>query len=489
MEPEGALDRPAHPPLWPLVAAAAGMVLCYAWAYLLGEAGAPPASRRLLAWAVIASLYALSIALVWRRREAWRGRRVPTLVVIVGAVAMRAVVLSGEVPDNFDLGRHLWEGRVLLEGRNPYAAPPCSPVYEDLRARLEAEGDDLCSGRWLAYADVRSVYGPLATGLFALPHLLPLERVLALRLLMTLSDLATVLVLVAAARALRLPGALALVYAWSPVCVNGFADRGQIDAALVLFVALALLLLLRQRPAWAGVAFAAALLVKVSPLLLALPLVRVGGRRFGLTAALVVVAGVAPFAGAGLAGLSGFAEFARRWHENDALFSVALMALGPLGGVIDVPRIARALMAVLALAYAGWRTLRLRPGDHHDLTRALAEISAAVILLSPVTYPWYACTLLAFACFAPRAGLIALSLAPMLWYTRFLPVSAAGWRGWRPPVYAAVLALLAIDALRGRRVGLEARPTIDALRGRRGASSAAGEVTNERARTHDRRMP
>jgi hypothetical protein len=91
-------------------------------------------------------------------------------------------------------------------------------------------------------------------------------------------------------------------------------------------------------------------------------------------------------------------------------------------------------------------------GDPTDLPRALAGISAAVVILSPVTYPWYTAPLVAFLCVAPSAWLLALSLAPMGWYLRFVDAEAGVWatvarwgkKGsqlWRLPVYAAVYAL------------------------------------------------
>jgi tryptophan-rich sensory protein len=457
--PEGSHDAPwlAGVPLLALCAALLSGF--YVWLHHL-EPAPPPPEDRIAAWIVIFALYALSAWWVWRLRHA-SGGRARFAMVIVGAIVLHAVVLSGEAPPNPDIGRHLWEGRVLLEGYNPYAGPPESPVYDPLRAELGAAGDDLWSGEWLQYRHIRTVYGPVATALWSIPHLLPLDRILSLRLIMTLCSLGTVALLVALLAALGRGRALVIVFAWSPVCLNGFADRGQIDAAMVLLVVLATLLLVRRRPTLAGVAMTAALLTKLWPLLLALPMLRVGGRRFGAGLVLAGLAGVLPFAAAGPEALEGLGAFAHRWHSNDSVFTLVLMAAEALH-LPAAGRIARGAVGLLAAGYALWRSYRLSPDDLAGLPGALAGISAAVIILSPVTYPWYTAPLVAFLCFAPVGWLVALSLAPMLWYLRFIHgdpgtvwavVEAWGEKdhqAWRLPVYGAIYAAGVVAWLRSR---------------------------------------
>ncbi|MFW6157061.1 MAG: glycosyltransferase 87 family protein, partial [Armatimonadota bacterium] len=257
MQPEASADvqdRPA-PSLAGVPALAgclAALAALYVWLYHVGETP-PPAHDRAVGYPLIFALYLFSVWWVWRLRERL-GDRARLATVIVGSVALHAIVLAGEAPRNPDLGRHLWEGRVLLEAHNPYAAAPDDPVYDDLRQRLRARGDELYSGTWLKYSHIRSVYGPVATALWTVPHLLPIDRVLTLRAMMTVIDLGTVALLVALLASLRRARSPAIVYAWSPVCINGFADRGQIDAVMVLLVVLAALLVVRRRPVLAGVA-------------------------------------------------------------------------------------------------------------------------------------------------------------------------------------------------------------------------------------------
>jgi hypothetical protein len=446
------------------VAALVALALLYAWLYgLPGGREAPSVERRFLTYPVIFALYFLALWLVYRRdRRAVAARRPDLILIIAGAALLRLVILAGAPPMNPDLGRHLWEGKVLLAGFNPYVAPPDAEVYDELREQFAADVEDPEIAFWWKYHDIRSTYGPVATVLFAVPHLLPLDPYLCLRIIMTCFDFGTVLLLVGLAGALRRAGTLTIVYAWSPLCLNGFADRGQMDAPMVFLVVLAAWLVVRRRPLLAGVAFGAALLTKVSPLLLLLPLVQVAGLRLGATFAITVAAGLAPFAGAGVEGLHGLAAFAERWRANDSVHSLVLLGLSPLDAVVDTGRIARGLMAAAVLAYALWRSVRLDRSDPSALVDALAHISAAAILLSPVVFPWYSAVMLAFLCFRPRASLLALAVVPMLWYLKFLdPLPGSRWgilaaaerrhQIWRIPAYAVVAALFVRDAIVTRR--------------------------------------
>jgi len=447
--------------MWWLVACT--LVLTGTYAVLYGVLGgfrnAPTAQERISAYPITFGLYLLAVWLVCRARRHPRQERHNLWVILLGAIAFRATVLGGVVPPNPDLGRHLWEGKVLLEGYNPYAAAPADSTYDALKAQLSARGDDLYSGGWLRFARVRSVYGPVATALFAIPHLLPVDRVFALRLLMSCFDILTVLALVTLARAVGRPPTWVVVYAWSPVCINGFADRGQVDAAMVFLVVAAVVLAQSRRPWMAGVLFAGAILTKVSPLLLLLPLLRCCGGRFALAFFATALVGVLPFTGAGVSGLDGFVQFADRWRANDSAFSLLTYALSPLSAWLDPSRVARAGLTVMVGLYAAVHSLRGDPGASRWLVGRAAAICAAVIICSPVTYPWYTALMVAFVCVQPSAPLIGLTLAPMFWYTRFVTgpegtlwhavksLETRWFQPWRAPVYGVVALLFARDAL------------------------------------------
>jgi alpha-1,6-mannosyltransferase len=413
----------------------------------------PSVSLRLVTYPFLFAIYFAAAYLVWRERERARSRLL-TGLVLGFALLFRALVLSGPAPLNNDAWRYLWEGRVVLEGLNPYAAPPASPVYDDLRRRLRDAGDVLFDQLPPNLNAVRSVYGPLATGLFVVPNVLPLDRIWTMRLIATLFDVGTVLVLMALLGCLGRAPALALIYAWNPVCLSSFADRAQIDGPMTFFIALAAYLIVRRKPLWGGIAFGAALLIKLAPLYLALPLLRVGRRGFGVALAAMVALGSIPFLLAGSGALSGFRAFSIWWHNTDSIFGLILLLLQPLKGIVSPDAAARAIVMVAAPVYAVWRTLQGDASGPQWLFKACAAIAAAGILLSPVVHPWYTTHLLVFLVFAPNPGLLLLTAATMSWFMRFWrpPAGSLGaplvarlkpyQDPWRWPAYVPVYALL-----------------------------------------------
>jgi hypothetical protein len=133
------------------------LALLYAWLYgIIGPWLVPSVPRRLMTYPLIFLLYGVAVGTVGRSRTSGGLARRPTptgglarrpapvtarangLLILLGAALLRVIVLAGAVPPNPDLGRHLWEGKVLLAGFNPYAAPPGDKVYDSLRDQLAA---------------------------------------------------------------------------------------------------------------------------------------------------------------------------------------------------------------------------------------------------------------------------------------------------------------------------------------------------------------
>jgi hypothetical protein len=235
------------------------------------------------------------------------------------------------------------------------------------------------------------------------------------------------------------------------------------DAPMVFLVALAAWLMCARRPAWSGIALAAALLVKVSPLLLVLPFARVGRARFAVPLAAVVAVGLAPFALAGGGSLAGFQAFGRYWHNMDSIHALVVAALVPFRSVLNVAMAARLIVVLTAAGYAVWRTFRGAAADAAWLLETCACISGAAILLSPVVHPWYTAYMLIFLCFAPNPGLLLLTCASMAWFLSFwAPAPGSVWarllhasgrhrEPWRWIAYPPVYALLTWTWLRARR--------------------------------------
>ena len=360
-------------------------------------------------------LYAVIVVVVMRRTTA---RSI--LWTLAGlAVILRVVVLTGPHRYNSDVWRYVWDGHVLASGMNPYAHAPDDPALDGIR-------DEAIYGRLNpAYNGIRTVYGPVATACFAVIGRAPPDPAWTIRAVMAAGDLLTFVLVAQLLACMNLPRGWSLVYGLNPLLLDSFAGRGQVDGILLPWLVAAALLVARRRYAVAGVALAAAALVKIVALVAAPILLAAVWRRnpraagrFAVTFGAGVVAGGWLWISAGPEAFTGLATYARHWRANESLFAVT-EALGGAG----LARIV-ALAGVTAVLIACLRRMH----DPRDLPVRIGAVFAAVLLLAPAVFPWYVTWLLPFAPFLfasqrlkwAGVALLCWSGTVLLWYLRFL---------------------------------------------------------------------
>ncbi|MCX7015294.1 MAG: hypothetical protein NTW86_22530, partial [Candidatus Sumerlaeota bacterium] len=129
---------------------------------------------------------ALYLALIPLFRRAPSGLAPMAWMVGVG-LAMRALYIPSTVILEDDIYRYLWDGAVVAHGFNPYAFAP-----GEFRAAQAGSGQKPSELRRLAHesgmiiervnhAEIRTIYPPLAQGIFALAHWLKPWSVVAWR--------------------------------------------------------------------------------------------------------------------------------------------------------------------------------------------------------------------------------------------------------------------------------------------------------------------
>jgi hypothetical protein len=339
-----------------------------------------PPILRALALLTLATVCWLAALGVLMRRASGAGEATSirrSLGMVLGfAVVFRLLMLPSWPVQEIDYYRYLWDGRVTLDGGNPYHFSPWAVLATGPHAPPSSEVNDL----WLLasqsdsvrtilervhYPQIPTAYPPVAQGVFALAAALtPADAPVYVHLLvwkaaLLVFDLGTILLIVLLLRRLGLPAGWCLAYAWCPLVLKEFANSGHFDAIAVFFTTLTLYLLCgvkatadtapasMSRAVWACVVLGLAILAKSYPIVL-LPLVAAVllawlGRRalVPLSAVVaVVVAGYLPFflggesteqppASAAAIALdvpepshpgSGLGAFLSQWEMNDFLF-------------------------------------------------------------------------------------------------------------------------------------------------------------------------
>lgn len=343
-------------------------------------------------------------------------RRALTMGMVLVASSLLLVVAVASPPrESNDLWSYAIYGRVLEHYHaNPYTHPPDEFWTDATFQRV---------GR--VWRHTESVYGPLFTvvsaGIVRTTNDQPLSTRLAFQGLAALAVFLSLLILEAHTRN---PATVALV-GLNPVVVYAVVNSGHNDALLGLGLLAGVLLVKRQRWAWAGFVIALAVLVKIVAGLALAGLVVWAWRQHGRRAA-AVIAGVGgatiaiPYlAAGGLAALKPLGD-ARSHLSRSSIWQLVrpggvlhLVGLGgtPSTGPLTTQVIAAgSTLLVLALA-AVFVSSRLR-----DPTPTLVMAGALVAYLLGAAYllPWYCMWVLPILALQWRSGLARAVLAQSL---------------------------------------------------------------------------
>jgi glycosyl transferase family 87 len=350
-----ALAWPDDSPLVPLNGGRPDGDDAYAWAFLFVVAAA-------------FAVYLVGLLAVARRGASLRAAA--ALAAAIQLVPLAApLLLSTDAWTYWDYGRI-----AAVHDANPYRDPPAEFPDDPAFPYLGAD-----------WRDTTSVYGPAFT-LASEPLALAAgeSEDAAAWIYKTLAALA-VLAATALAAWLSPRRAFACAFAgWNPLLAFHFAGGGHNDAWMVALVLAALALSSVGRPAWAGAAWALAVLVRWVPLVF-LPLRALEARRtgrpvdhlgFAFAAAVVVVLATARY---GLGWLEAFGPLARNANtETSYALPHRLQELG-------VPRMAA--IGVFVLAFAAAYAYLVREALRGRARLGLA--ACALMLVAPWLVVWY----------------------------------------------------------------------------------------------------
>jgi hypothetical protein len=333
--------------------------------------------RQLVVFGAAYVVFLASTLAVWRAQPRMCGRW--ALLIIVAGLLFRVTVAPVHPATSSDIYRYVWEGRVVRAGANPYSHAPRDPELEPLRNWV-----------WplVQHKSVPAAYPPVAQYVFLLATFVPLDPIIALKLVLACFDMLTVLLLVGLLRQLERPPAWVICYAWHPLTVCELVARGHLDSVGIFFLVLTVRLLLApsaRRRALSGATLALSILSKGYALVAAPFLLRAARPHwrpyfvgFALAGAIVYV----PFVSAGPDLFRGLSEYAARWYGNASIFALVRLALTPLSDSPD--GLAR---AICALGLAGWVAFLLLKGRRSESLETSLRLSQQALPSTPGTWP------------------------------------------------------------------------------------------------------
>jgi hypothetical protein len=392
----------------------------------------------------------LAGALLWRK-----ARRVDVVIVLVVAIAARALLAFDTPSLSNDAYRFVWDGRVQAAGINPYRYAPRDGRLRPLR--------DFPIFTRVNRPHIRTLYPPTNEVAFLAIHESVGESLTGLKLVfIALEGVTVALLLMLLARTGSSPGRVAL-YAWHPLAVVETASSGHPDQLLLVFTLAAVLMWGARRRLGAGVALGVAALTKFVPLVLAPWMFRRLGARFAAALGATVVLLYLPYAGAGTWALGSISEFATEsYGAGPHLWLVDL-------GVGDA--LATALLGGALAGYALAAAIR-PPRDLTQACRYTALLLGGALLAAHDVQPWYLLWILPFLCVVPIPALLWVAGTVSVYYLvyriygpmGYVRHSALGSGAASAIVWAPAVLLLAGGAIRSRfpRAPAEARARVPA---------------------------
>jgi alpha-1,6-mannosyltransferase len=343
------------------------------------------------------------------------GSAVSLKFIFAAAILFRLTVWPLYPTLSDDPYRYRWEGKLQVEGGNPYQVRPADEQWAAVRDETFPK---------VGSKDFKGGYGPLIELIQRVTYQLlqiftrdPWVQVFWFKLPGALFELGILAALTLLLRARGVPASRILIYAWSPVPIMEFWATGHNDSIAVFFVVVALLAAVRKRWLWAFVWLSVATAAKIWPILLfpAFILSPAGGKpRWLQWLVLIPIFGVcaAPYWANVTENAQFMSGFVGGWRNNDSLFDVLLWGAGG-----DLQRAKYLAISLISIA-AFWIAVRVRP-----LEKAVLWTIVTLLLLSANCHAWYLTWFVPLLAFYPSA--------PLLLWTALMPISYSVLIRWR----------------------------------------------------------
>ncbi len=392
----------------------------------------PPAERPVLSLTIVLLAAGGLLLLTVHGMASGTGSRAILVWVVLVGVLMRCVMLFSTPMLEDDFYRYLWDGAVCANGYNPYTHSPhavlrgSEHVPEPLIS-LARSGSIVVER--INNPEIRTIYPPVAQGLFALSYALGPWSLYTWRCLLLVFDGLTLVLLLMVLRSLARPDHWVALYWWNPLVIKEVVNSAHADVACMPFVLCAVICTLHRKNVSAAVALALGVGVKLWPLVLA-PVVfshaALHGRRVLPAAALflcMVGVMVAPVYVSGMDMSLGFAAYAQRWEMNDALFMAVRWVVESVLGLLawdpgPAQFVSRLLVGAALVIWIARLSGRPAMEPSEVWNRCLLIVSA-VFLLSPTQFPWYYVWVVPFVAISPRFSLTLLGVLLPIYYVRF----------------------------------------------------------------------
>ena len=405
--------------------------LCIAYSLIISHDFVHGVDLDTLGWRVVAQYSVASILMlyIWIRFPNSGDGFSPVWSLLLVGVLVRLLLLVTEPYTSNDVSRYLFDGRIALQGFDPYSTPHNHPELVSLR-ELWAPPDE--------HAKYVTLYPPLALSLFSLAASFgPLKAIWAWKIITLFASLIVLWlgfkVLERAGKIQNLP-----LLALSPLLILEAGSGLHLDIVTAAAVLAAVYSWQSKNIALVGVFIGIGGLLKILPMVLLLPFFVMLNQwrpriRLVITALAVWLSGYLIFFLIGFKPIGSLAVFFEKWRSGSALFLWLEPHLGQ-PAMLFLALSVTALGFILIAAYLWREKLKVtnvesvqgiervestkdRELRMQDSMFLAMQFSMAIpLLVSPVIFPWYLLPILCLLALRPNLLIILWSLSIPLLY-------------------------------------------------------------------------
>jgi len=207
-------------------------------------------------------LFIISFQLITSYKNQWK-----TLACI--ALLFRIIFLLATPNLSQDFYRFIWDGRILLEGLNPYLSLPKNWIAQG-NAPI-AQADELYQGMGQLNGSHYTNYPPMSQFCYLIAAVVGTKNIwvatIILRILIILADIGTFFFGKKLLKALKLPETNIFWYILNPFVIIELTGNLHFEAVMIFFIIWSLYLLQKNLWHWAAIVLGLSVSVKLIPLL------------------------------------------------------------------------------------------------------------------------------------------------------------------------------------------------------------------------------
>lgn len=359
----------------------------------------------------------------------------------LGAAIIFRLLFMVHIPDlSDDVYRFIWDGRLLIQGMDPFAHPPS--YYMQAQGYSQLTGITQSLYQKLNSPDYFTIYPPVCQSIFALAAwLFPKDTfgaIMVIRSGILLFELGSIFLIYRLQILNNWPYRTVLLYALNPMVIMELSGNLHFEAGMIFFLLLAFWWLQKEKLTYSAMAFGGAVMTKLLPLALLPSLInRIGLKKaiyYGFIVLLITVLGFTPFITAKTLNnlFDSINLYFQTFEFNAALYYLIRWVGEWWVGYNLIALIGPALAFIAGLLILFYAYQEPFP-EKTNWPKAIASTLTIYLLFSTIVHPWYITPVLAF-------GILSGYYFPLIWsFSALLSYAAYGQEPVQVPLICLIL--------------------------------------------------